>query len=359
MTPTVTHLPGLICHPSPRFEQTATLPGTGRENGASAYHLRRASYGRELSRRARPYPAVFTEAGRARCWPTKSCAAFHAGNADFEFRPAGGGEMERPLAPLAGPFTADPALAGEDRGASGQGRPFHAERVGERVGGKRSVQRQFGQHRELRGPEAMVAEAGIEDPCNHPRNPPRRKATAARQFAEFRRIHAKSVYAFFPHVDRNGGARDRHPFAIVPGAQRGPGPRGPLRPSSRQFTPHPHGRGRGGQPAEPRTTHHRANPHGADAHPPPQKANRRPRGHRFDQFFKMVRSRRLELPRVAPQRPQRCASTSSATTAKKRAPCNKSMGGLQGAAGPSLAARRCRRRPLAAGRVSQGIVTSV
>src|SRR5215813_11971158 len=29
----------------------------------------------------------------------------------------------------------------------------------------------------------------------------------------------------------------------------------------------------------------------------------------------MVRSRRLELPRVAPQRPQRCASTSSATTA--------------------------------------------
>src|SRR5215469_10643487 len=30
----------------------------------------------------------------------------------------------------------------------------------------------------------------------------------------------------------------------------------------------------------------------------------------------MVRSRRLELPRVAPQRPQRCASTSSATTAR-------------------------------------------
>ena len=29
----------------------------------------------------------------------------------------------------------------------------------------------------------------------------------------------------------------------------------------------------------------------------------------------MVRSRRLELPRVAPQRPQRCASTNSATTA--------------------------------------------
>ncbi len=31
---------------------------------------------------------------------------------------------------------------------------------------------------------------------------------------------------------------------------------------------------------------------------------------------KMVRSRRLELPRVAPQRPQRCASTNSATTAR-------------------------------------------
>src|SRR5690554_3466648 len=30
----------------------------------------------------------------------------------------------------------------------------------------------------------------------------------------------------------------------------------------------------------------------------------------------MVRSRRLELPRVAPQRPQRCASTNSATTAR-------------------------------------------
>ena len=29
----------------------------------------------------------------------------------------------------------------------------------------------------------------------------------------------------------------------------------------------------------------------------------------------LVRSRRLELPRVAPQRPQRCASTNSATTA--------------------------------------------
>src|SRR5690606_9669284 len=32
----------------------------------------------------------------------------------------------------------------------------------------------------------------------------------------------------------------------------------------------------------------------------------------------MVRSRRLELPRVAPQRPQRCASTNSATTARGR-----------------------------------------
>src|SRR5277367_1428727 len=33
----------------------------------------------------------------------------------------------------------------------------------------------------------------------------------------------------------------------------------------------------------------------------------------------MVRSRRLELPRVAPQRPQRCASTNSATTARGEA----------------------------------------
>ena len=32
---------------------------------------------------------------------------------------------------------------------------------------------------------------------------------------------------------------------------------------------------------------------------------------------RLVRSRRLELPRVAPQRPQRCASTSSATTASE------------------------------------------
>ena len=32
----------------------------------------------------------------------------------------------------------------------------------------------------------------------------------------------------------------------------------------------------------------------------------------------MVRSRRLELPRVAPKRPQRCASTNSATTARGR-----------------------------------------
>ena len=30
----------------------------------------------------------------------------------------------------------------------------------------------------------------------------------------------------------------------------------------------------------------------------------------------MVRPRRLELPRVAPQRPQRCASTNSATAAR-------------------------------------------
>ncbi|GAB5373669.1 MAG: hypothetical protein AcusKO_01310 [Acuticoccus sp.] len=35
------------------------------------------------------------------------------------------------------------------------------------------------------------------------------------------------------------------------------------------------------------------------------------------QNCKMVRSRRLELPRVAPQRPQRCASTNSATTASE------------------------------------------
>src|SRR6201999_443456 len=33
--------------------------------------------------------------------------------------------------------------------------------------------------------------------------------------------------------------------------------------------------------------------------------------------FSLVRSRRLELPRVAPQRPQRCASTNSATTASQ------------------------------------------
>src|SRR5215469_1112252 len=33
----------------------------------------------------------------------------------------------------------------------------------------------------------------------------------------------------------------------------------------------------------------------------------------------LVRSRRLELPRVAPQRPQRCASTNSATTARGEA----------------------------------------
>src|SRR5579864_5511931 len=33
----------------------------------------------------------------------------------------------------------------------------------------------------------------------------------------------------------------------------------------------------------------------------------------------MVRSTRLELPRVAPQRPQRCASTNSATTARGEA----------------------------------------
>src|SRR6185312_14208377 len=37
----------------------------------------------------------------------------------------------------------------------------------------------------------------------------------------------------------------------------------------------------------------------------------------------MVRSRRLELPRVAPQRPQRCASTNSATTARGRAGINR------------------------------------
>src|SRR5579863_1218210 len=41
--------------------------------------------------------------------------------------------------------------------------------------------------------------------------------------------------------------------------------------------------------------------------------NGRPMAARFS--MDLVRSRRLELPRVAPQRPQRCASTSSATTA--------------------------------------------
>src|SRR5579863_8459928 len=41
--------------------------------------------------------------------------------------------------------------------------------------------------------------------------------------------------------------------------------------------------------------------------------NRRPMAARFS--LDMVRSRRLELPRDAPQRPQRCASTSSATPA--------------------------------------------
>ena len=45
--------------------------------------------------------------------------------------------------------------------------------------------------------------------------------------------------------------------------------------------------------------------------------------------IRLVRSRRLELPRVAPQRPQRCASTNSATTAERRAPCNKREPRLQ------------------------------
>jgi hypothetical protein len=36
--------------------------------------------------------------------------------------------------------------------------------------------------------------------------------------------------------------------------------------------------------------------------------------------IQLVRSRRLELPRVAPQRPQRCASTNSATTARTERP---------------------------------------
>jgi hypothetical protein len=51
----------------------------------------------------------------------------------------------------------------------------------------------------------------------------------------------------------------------------------------------------------------------------------------------LVRSRRLELPRVAPQRPQRCASTNSATTARGRgagpcrpAACSKSFPAKQG-----------------------------
>src|SRR4051812_23939789 len=47
----------------------------------------------------------------------------------------------------------------------------------------------------------------------------------------------------------------------------------------------------------------------------------------------MVRSRRLELPRVAPQRPQRCASTNSATTARggagHRSPLSKAGVGYQ------------------------------
>src|ERR1700753_303934 len=40
---------------------------------------------------------------------------------------------------------------------------------------------------------------------------------------------------------------------------------------------------------------------------------------RFRDLVSRVRSRRLELPRVAPQRPQRCASTNSATTARGEA----------------------------------------
>ena len=64
----------------------------------------------------------------------------------------------------------------------------------------------------------------------------------------------------------------------------------------------------------------------------------------------MVRSRRLELPRVAPQRPQRCASTNSATTARGRsrnepaAACSKSLPAKQAllrAAAPAPAARSC------------------
>lgn len=42
----------------------------------------------------------------------------------------------------------------------------------------------------------------------------------------------------------------------------------------------------------------------------------------------MVRSRRLELPRVAPQRPQRCASTNSATTARGRSRTSSASGHL-------------------------------
>jgi hypothetical protein len=43
---------------------------------------------------------------------------------------------------------------------------------------------------------------------------------------------------------------------------------------------------------------------------------------------RLVRSRRLELPRVAPQRPQRCASTNSATTAnsyRRRQSCRRGL----------------------------------
>ena len=62
-----------------------------------------------------------------------------------------------------------------------------------------------------------------------------------------------------------------------------------------------------------------------------------PTGHKSGCLKVVVRSRRLELPRVAPQRPQRCASTNSATTARheragrnRQAACSKSLPAKQG-----------------------------
>ena len=56
--------------------------------------------------------------------------------------------------------------------------------------------------------------------------------------------------------------------------------------------------------------------------------------HLRKEICRMVRSRRLELPRVAPQRPQRCASTNSATTARHEGPAR---------TGPRHVANRFRR----------------